>query len=72
MPREICPCKGCAERFVDEVLGTCCRTSCKKYIDWKDAEQVRKKQINDYLTKNNEIRSFRKEQVEKAMKRRRS
>ena len=72
MCREICPCRGCSERFVDEDNGSCCRTTCDKYADWKKNEDIRKKQISDYMNKNNEIRSFKKEQVEKALKRRRS
>lgn len=63
MHTNICPCKNCEDREAG------CHVTCAKYIGWKKIEDENKQKIINIKTKNREHYTFRKAQVEKAMRR---
>lgn len=64
MSRVVNPCFNCAERCAE------CHSSCKRYSQFVRESNEEKQMISSARNKYNDINSFRRQQVEKSLRRR--
>lgn len=57
------PCKDCQDRFSG------CHSSCEKYLEFKKKDQEEKEAIREEKSRRYAVSDFRKQQVEKALRR---